>query len=61
MIKRKGTGVEHQPVGLRCAAAAVQRVSQDGMADRGHMDADLVGAAGVEAAFYEKEGAAFYG
>ena len=44
-----------------CGGAAVEFVAEDGKATACQMNADLMGTAGVEAAFNKKAGAAFYG
>src|SRR5438105_15287366 len=44
-------GVEHQPLSRR---AAVARVAEDGVADGGEMDADLVRAAGLDVDLHER-------
>ena len=42
-----------QPVGLGAEGLAVVGIADHRMADMGHMDADLVGAAGLQPAFDE--------
>ena len=44
-----------------CGFAAVEGVAEDGKVSAGKVDADLVGTAGVQAAFEEEAGAAFHG
>ena len=51
MREREVRGVEERAVeGDRLAVTAVRRVADDGMADRGEMHADLMGAPGLERA-----------
>ena len=44
-----------------CGVAVVEGVAQDGKVTAGEVNADLVGAAGLERAFYEEARAVFYG
>ncbi len=46
-------GVLCQQIGLGLEARAVDRITQEGVADGGKMHPDLVGAAGLEPAFDE--------
>src|SRR5579859_1618783 len=45
--------VQHRPAGLARFAAAVLNIARDRMPERGQVDADLVGASGVEVTAHE--------
>ena len=51
-LERNGTGL-HRAAAAR-PAAAIDRIADNRMADMGHMDADLMGASGLQPAFDQR-------
>ena len=53
MAKGKFPGMEHLAGKISGAFAAIEFITEHGMAEMVKMDADLVGASGVDRAFHE--------